>query len=155
MFKQASFEEELYRSMEKSLVKNQVEDEHGFDKLTKATDLLSTAAAIFESAKMYAEADDVVEVISSLATAGIEKKKFDPTVARIQDALNKFLYTDAHGQPLVRDGEWGTNTQAAMQKFMNAKHVSSVEEAIKLLFQQSPPKQKTRQSLLVNPWESE
>ncbi len=67
MFKQASFEEELYRSMEKGLVKNQVEDKHGFDKLAKATDLLNTAAAIFESAKMYSEAEAVTEVLYNLA----------------------------------------------------------------------------------------
>ena len=44
MFKQASFEDELYRSMENSLVKNQTENTHGFNKLAKVADLLNTAA---------------------------------------------------------------------------------------------------------------
>ncbi len=69
MFKQASFEDEIYRAMEKTLVKNQTENLHGFDKLAKATDLLNTAASIFESAEMYSEANDVTEVLRSLVKA--------------------------------------------------------------------------------------
>jgi hypothetical protein len=155
MFKQASFENEIYGSMEKTLIKNQVEERHGIDKLARAIDLLNTAASIFENAEMYSEAEEIVEVISSLAGVEPQKKKFDPTVARIQDALNKFMFRDAHGQPLARDGEWGTNTQAAMQKFMNSKRVTSVQDAIKLLFEQSPPKQHIKNPMLVDPWESE
>jgi Zn-dependent oligopeptidase len=103
---------------------------------------------------MYSEAEDVTNVISSLANAP-SAPAFDPTVARIQDALNKFLYTDAHARPLKRDGQWGIDTQAAMQKFMNSKQINSVQDAISVLFNQSPPKQHTKNPLLVNPWESE
>ena len=67
MFKQASFEDEIYRSMESSLVKTQTENHHGFNKLAKAADLLSTAAAIFDKAGMYQEADGVTQVLQSLA----------------------------------------------------------------------------------------
>ena len=67
MFKQGSFEDEIYRSMEKTLVKSQVEKEHGFDRVAKAIDLLNTAAAIFEQAGMQKEASEVTEVLKSLA----------------------------------------------------------------------------------------
>jgi len=66
MFKQANFEDEIYRSMESSLVKNQTEDKHSFDKLAKATDLLNTAAAIFESAQMFSEAEAITEILRTL-----------------------------------------------------------------------------------------
>jgi len=68
MFKQASFADEIYRSMESSLVKSQTEEKHGFSKLDKAIDLLNTAASIFESAHMYSEADEVTAVLKSLTT---------------------------------------------------------------------------------------
>ena len=60
-------EDEIYRSMESSLVKTQTENHHGFNKLAKAADLLSTAAAIFDKAGLYQEADGVTQVLQSLA----------------------------------------------------------------------------------------
>lgn len=67
MFKQSSFEDELYRSMEKTIVKNQTENRHGFDKLAKAADFLNTAADIFDRAGMHKEADEIVKFLQSLA----------------------------------------------------------------------------------------
>lgn len=67
MFKQGSFEDELYRSMEKSLVKNQTENKHGFNKLAKAADFLNTAADIFDRAGMSKEAEEIVKILQSLA----------------------------------------------------------------------------------------
>lgn len=67
MFKQSSFEDEIYRSMEKTLVNNQVEETHGFNRLAKAVDLLNTAAAIFEQAGMHEEAANITELLQGLA----------------------------------------------------------------------------------------
>ncbi len=67
MFKTASFEEEIYKSMEKQLVSNQLENKHGFDKLAKAADCLNAAAEIFDQAGMQEEAADVTEVLQGLA----------------------------------------------------------------------------------------
>ena len=67
MFKQGSFEDELYRSMEKTLVKNQTENRHGFNKLAQATDFLNTAADIFERAGMHKESEEVLKILQSLA----------------------------------------------------------------------------------------
>ena len=67
MFKQPNIEDELYRSMESSLVKNQREDKHGLDKLSKAIDLLNTASTIFVSAGMHAEAEEITEILRCLA----------------------------------------------------------------------------------------
>lgn len=67
MFKQASFEDELYRSMEKTLVKNQTENKHGFNKLAKAADLLNTAADIFDRAGMHKESEEIAQILQSVA----------------------------------------------------------------------------------------
>lgn len=66
MFKQASLEDEIYRSMEKQLVSNQVEDTHGIRKLAQAVDCLNAAAEIFEQADMSETATDITQVLESL-----------------------------------------------------------------------------------------
>ena len=72
MFKNNSFENEIYQSMEKNLVANQVEDTHGFNKIAKAIDYLNNAANIFEKAGMFSEAAEVTEILESFA--GKDKK---------------------------------------------------------------------------------
>lgn len=67
MFKQASFENEIYRSMEKNLVSNQVEDKYGFKRLAQAADYLNAAAEIFEQAGMSEQAEEITEVLRGLA----------------------------------------------------------------------------------------
>lgn len=67
MFKTNSFENELYKAMEKHLVANQVEDNHSFKKLAKAIDYLNNAADLFENAGLYTEAAEVVEILESFA----------------------------------------------------------------------------------------
>jgi hypothetical protein len=69
MFKESSLENELYRSMEKQLVSNQVESRYGFDKLARAIDCLNAAAQIFEQADMSDISDDISQVLSSLTEA--------------------------------------------------------------------------------------
>jgi thiamine pyrophosphate-dependent acetolactate synthase large subunit-like protein len=67
MFKISSFEEEIYKSMEKNLVSNQTEDKYNFGKLSKAADLLNAAAELFDKAGMRVEAAEVTKVLSTLA----------------------------------------------------------------------------------------
>lgn len=67
MFKQGSFEDELYRSMEKTLVKNQTENRHGFNKLAQAADLLNAAADIFDQADMQEEVRDINDILQNLS----------------------------------------------------------------------------------------
>lgn len=67
MFKNSSFEDEIYRSMEKKLVSNQLENKYSFDKLSKAADYLNAAASLFEKAGMIKEANEVTEVLTKLA----------------------------------------------------------------------------------------
>jgi hypothetical protein len=66
MFKQGNWEDELYRSMETSLVKNQTETVHGFNKLAKAIDLLNTAAVIFDQAGMTEESSSITKILQDL-----------------------------------------------------------------------------------------
>ena len=67
MFKQASFEDEIYHTMEKKLVTNQLENKYGFNKLAQAVECLNAAAEIFEQAGMPETAVDIVQVVESLA----------------------------------------------------------------------------------------
>lgn len=67
MFKTASFEDEIYRSMEKQLVSNQVETKHGFKRLAQVADYLNAAAEIFEQAGMSEQAEEITEVLQGLA----------------------------------------------------------------------------------------
>jgi hypothetical protein len=68
MFKFGSFEDEIYRSMERTLVDSQqVENTHGLSKLAKAVDYLNSAASIFEKAGMDEEAEEVTEILQRLA----------------------------------------------------------------------------------------
>lgn len=66
MFKLGGFEEEIYRSMEKQLVSNQSENEHGLQKLAKAVDCLNAAAEIFTQAGMPDKAAEITEVLRGL-----------------------------------------------------------------------------------------
>ena len=68
MFKPANSEDEIYRSMESALIKNQV-DSYGTNKLARAVDLLNAAADIFEKAGMSETATNITEVLTSLAGA--------------------------------------------------------------------------------------
>lgn len=67
MFRMGSFEDEIYRSMETSLAKNQTENTYGFQRLAKAVDFLNTAAEIFDQAGMSEESRQITEILRSLA----------------------------------------------------------------------------------------
>lgn len=67
MFKQGSVGDEVFRSMEKTLVKNQTENTHGLNKLAKAVDYLNDAASIFDNAGMVDEANQITEVLQALS----------------------------------------------------------------------------------------
>jgi hypothetical protein len=66
MFK-TSFEDEIYRSMEKNLVVNQVENSYGFNRLAQAAECLNAAAEIFDQAGMHDTATEVMEVLQDLS----------------------------------------------------------------------------------------
>jgi hypothetical protein len=65
MFEKSNFQDEIFRSMEKTLVANQVENTYGLRKLAKAVDFLNDAAAIFERAGMFDEASQITEILKS------------------------------------------------------------------------------------------
>ena len=67
MFKSGGIEDELFHSMKKNLVANQLESQHGFNKLAKAIDYLNAAADIFDQTGLYKEAADVTKVLSKIA----------------------------------------------------------------------------------------
>lgn len=76
MFKQSSFEKEIYQSMEKALVKNQSEQQSELNKISRAIDNLNAAAEIFENAGMIEPASDITEVLQSLAMEQLTSKAF-------------------------------------------------------------------------------
>ena len=67
MFKASSFENEIFQSMEKQLVSNQLENRYGFDKLAQAAECLHNAADIFDQAGMHDTATEVMAVLQNLA----------------------------------------------------------------------------------------
>ncbi len=67
MFKQSNFEDEIYQSMEKQLIGNQLESKYNFNKLAKVADCLNNAAELFENAGMTSEAEEVSIILKSLA----------------------------------------------------------------------------------------
>jgi len=66
MFKRGSIENELMDSMQKQLVSAQVEDQHKFDKLSKAIDYLNAAANIFEQNGLHKTAEEVTEILEDM-----------------------------------------------------------------------------------------
>ena len=67
MFKIGSFEDELYRTMEKKLIRNQNErDTRGLGKIAKAIDYLNSSASIFEDVGMEEEAIKVTKILENL-----------------------------------------------------------------------------------------
>ena len=66
MFKQCSFEDEIFHSMEKQLVNSNLEQEYNFTKIAKALDFLNMAAEMFEKADMQEEAIEVTNIIKGL-----------------------------------------------------------------------------------------
>lgn len=91
MFKNNSFENELYKAMEKHLVANQVEDNHGFKKLAKAIDYLNNAADLFEDAGLYTEAAEVVDILETFAGKKSKTKssKSKPAKPRAKKPANQ------------------------------------------------------------------
>jgi hypothetical protein len=58
--------DEIYHSMEKQLVSNQLDSKYGFDKLARAADCLNAAAEIFDKAGMHKEAAEVLDILKGI-----------------------------------------------------------------------------------------
>jgi hypothetical protein len=63
MFKKASFEEEIFQSMEKNLVSNQSEQKAGLKRLAQAAEYVGAAAEIFNQAGMTEEAKELINLL--------------------------------------------------------------------------------------------
>lgn len=68
MFKINSFENELRDSMQKHFVSNQVEEQHGINKIAKAVDYLHSAAQIFDEAGMQEESNEITNFLKELGS---------------------------------------------------------------------------------------
>ncbi len=80
--------------MEKQLASNQVEKTHGFKRLSKAADYLNSAAEIFEQAGLIKYANEVTEVLQSLAEDQFEDdhdEDVDSFFGLSKDSLNSLL----------------------------------------------------------------
>ncbi len=66
MFKIGSFEEELMKSMNHQMMANEAEEIHGFQKLSKAVDLLAAAAELLEHSGLTEESDDITSILEKL-----------------------------------------------------------------------------------------
>ena len=113
MYKSGSFEEEIRQSMEKTLVANQVEKNHGLKKLAQAADYLNAAAEIFEQAGMSEESKEITQVLHSLA---MENFSLSDLAGLSEDDLHNLL-------------EMSTPNQL-MQLFKKVNNVTSGESSI-------------------------
>ena len=66
MFKMNNPEDDLFENMSKQLKANALESKKGFNKLAKVTDLLNTAAEIFDKVGMTKEADSITNVLNDV-----------------------------------------------------------------------------------------
>jgi len=147
MFKTGGFGDEIYRSMEKQLVSNQLEDKHGFNKLSKAADYLNSAAEIFEQAGMHKEAAEITGVLHSLAADQLFSEALS-----VSDLVSKIDVLGITENDLHNLLEASTPAQL----FNLAKKISSVmkgkstlsEEAIKSLKEADLSDEKVRDKLI-------
>lgn len=67
MFNDDDISNEIYKSMEKQLVSNQLENKYAFNKYAKIVDYLNQAANIFDKAGMQQEANEITKIMYNFA----------------------------------------------------------------------------------------
>ena len=67
MFNDDDISNEIYKSMEKQLVSNQLENKYAFNKYARTIDYLNKAASIFDKAGMYQEANEISNIMNDFA----------------------------------------------------------------------------------------
>lgn len=140
MFNDYDISNEIYKSMEKQLVSNQLEHKYAFNKYAKTIDFLNKAASIFDKAGMYQEANEISKIMNDFASKisladnkkiDYKKSLADGIYDRLWDALNhvKNVYRLAE-----EDGVWGakgidSNADKAFEKVLaDANHSNNVEK---------------------------
>lgn len=63
MFKSGSIENEIMKSMEKHLISNKLENQFGFNKISRALDYLNAAANIFDKCGFAKEAQEITSLL--------------------------------------------------------------------------------------------
>lgn len=95
MFKNSSFEDEIYRSMEKKLVSNQTESKHGLKRIAQAADYLNAAAEIFDQAGMTEQSKETTQVLHSLA---VENFSLSDLAGLSEEDMHNILEMSTPGQ---------------------------------------------------------
>lgn len=100
MFKIGSFEEELFATMQKSLVSSQLDNKLSLEKLSKAADYINTAAELLDDTGFRVEADILTRVLTRLAghdtVSDIDTNRADHlrTPEDIENLLTSKTYPD-------------------------------------------------------------
>jgi hypothetical protein len=123
MFKQAGIEDEIYRSMEKTLVSNQVENQYGFQKLAQAVNCLNAAAEIFEQAGMSETATDIAQVLESMAKLVTFEEWKDQLDLALHEHHSELTSEDFPQSVLER--EWGKGEHA---RYFAAKTLDKLKQ---------------------------
>lgn len=92
MFKEKDFSNEIYKSMEKQLVSNQLENKYAFNKYTRTIDYLNKAASIFDQAGMQQEANEITQVMHAFANKLQNKISLADDKKKIADGIYKHLW---------------------------------------------------------------
>jgi hypothetical protein len=110
MFKQASWEDEIYHSMEKQLVSNQLENSYGFKRLVQAAEYLSKAASIFEAVNMADAAEGITQTLQSLANDLQEAKSKEDNkkqmLKHVEQVKNRLASLSGDDKWLGVKSEW-------------------------------------------------
>jgi hypothetical protein len=92
MFNDDDISNEIYKSMEKQLVSNQLENKYAFNKYARTIDYLNKAASIFDQAGMYQESNEVTQVMRAFANKLQNKISLADDKKKIADAIYKNLW---------------------------------------------------------------
>lgn len=93
MFNDDDISNEIYKSMEKQLVSNQLENKYAFNKYARTIDYLNKAASIFDQAGMHQESNEITQVMRSFANKLQNKISLADDKKKIADAIYNNLWS--------------------------------------------------------------
>jgi hypothetical protein len=130
LFKFGSFEDEIMKSMETTLVKYQKDQMYSHDKLAKAIDHLSAAAEIFDDTGFNKEAEALTKFIEKIAAGSpmdwlrsqpVPEKRLDKDI--ITDTLAELPEAEEFEEPFEEAPSFRSNQLKELFKDVKGPHI--------------------------------
>lgn len=122
LFKFGSFEDEIMKSMETTLVKYQKDQMYSHDKLAKAVDHLSAAAEIFDDTGFNKEAELLTRFIEKIA----HDERLSPTI--VSDTLAEMPESEEEfSEPFEEAPSFRSNQLKDLFKDVKGPHIPARE----------------------------